>query len=88
MTVRVTRCERPDLFVDVMVRGAFARFTHVHRLMPEGASTRMIDEFDYRAPFCVLGRVADALFLERYMRRLIHRRACALERMAEARAGG
>jgi ligand-binding SRPBCC domain-containing protein len=28
LTVRVTRCEPPHLFEDVMVRGAFRSFTH------------------------------------------------------------
>lgn len=83
MTVRVTRCDRPDLFEDEMVRGPFASFKHVHRFLAEDAVTRMIDEFDYRAPLGLLGRIADFIFLERYMRRLLETRARALKDMAE-----
>ena len=31
----------------------------------------MIDMFDYAAPLGPLGRLAEALFLDRYMRRLL-----------------
>jgi hypothetical protein len=45
----------------------------------------MSDEFDYRSPLGFVGRLADVLFLERYMRRLLERRAAFLRAEAEAR---
>src|SRR4051812_40198671 len=62
LTSRITRCEPPDLFEDVQVSGAFARFTHVHRFVEVPGGTNMIDEFDYTAPIGLLGRLADLLF--------------------------
>src|SRR5215216_3692694 len=43
LTARITAYERPVFFIDVMVRGAFKRFTHLHRFLPDGNGTLMID---------------------------------------------
>jgi len=83
LTVRVTRCDRPTSFEDVMVRGAFARFTHRHAFREEHGGTLMLDDFGYTAP---LGVQADRLFLERYMRRFLRSRAAFLKRTAESGA--
>jgi ligand-binding SRPBCC domain-containing protein len=85
LSVRVIRCQPPALFEDVQVRGAFRAFKHVHRFLDAADGTVMVDEFDYRTPFGFLGRLADALFLERYMRNLLERRAAFLRTEAEAR---
>jgi hypothetical protein len=55
------------------------------RFLDAPNGTMMIDEFDYRSPFGFVGRLADLLFLERYMRRLLERRAAFLRAEAEAR---
>src|SRR5919201_6660295 len=34
LTVRVTRCEPPTFFEDVLLRGAFKRLTHRHAFRP------------------------------------------------------
>src|SRR4051812_8992810 len=39
LTSCITRYERPYLFVDEMVKGAFHCFTHVHRFESEGGCT-------------------------------------------------
>jgi ligand-binding SRPBCC domain-containing protein len=84
LTARITEHERPHHFVDEMVSGAFARFRHLHAFERMDGSTRMLDEFDYTSPLGWLGTVADRLFLERYMRRLLTERAGYLKRAAEA----
>ena len=67
-----------------MVKGAFAGFTHTHLFEPVAPdSTRMTDRFDYRSPLGPLGRVADAIFLERYMTRFLAERAVVLKALAE-----
>jgi hypothetical protein len=43
----------------------------------------MIDTFTFRAPLGVLGRVAEALFLTRYMRGLLLTRNRYLKQVAE-----
>ena len=84
LTARITRLEPPALFVDEMVRGAFRGFTHVHEFQDAGGETLMVDRFDYSSPLGPLGRLADWLFLERYMRALLVERAAYLKQAAEA----
>jgi len=50
-----------------MVRGAFARFRHVHQFTRRDRGTLMVDVFDYTSPLGPLGSIADVLFLRRYM---------------------
>ena len=44
----------------------------------------MIDVFDYNAPLGPLGRLAEALFLDRYMRRLLVGRGAGVKAVAES----
>ncbi len=83
LTSRITRLDRPRMFVDEMVRGAFASFEHLHEFSPADGGTRMVDVFTYRAPLGVIGRVADVLFLERYMRTFLTERARSLKATLE-----
>jgi ligand-binding SRPBCC domain-containing protein len=84
LTVVVTEFDRPWLFADEMVRGAFKRMRHVHRFeaIPEG--TRMTDELEFDAPLGLLGRLAERLILTRYMRRFLEDRTAFLKAQAEA----
>jgi hypothetical protein len=49
----------------------------------EGAITTMRDAFDYDSPLGILGRLADLVVLERYMRRLLVARNDIIKRAAE-----
>ena len=84
LTTRITRFERPRLFVDEQVRGAFASFSHTHEFHPDGDSSVMVDVFYYRSPLGFLGALADKLFFERYMARFLTERAEFLKRAAES----
>jgi hypothetical protein len=66
-----------------LVRGAFARFDHDHFFDEDGDVTVARDVFDFDAPLGPLGKVADVLFLERYMRRFLEERMRVLREMAE-----
>ncbi|MGD6830872.1 SRPBCC family protein [Sutcliffiella halmapala] len=83
LTARITELQRPFLFVDVMVKGAFHSFTHTHTFEEMKGGTVMSDRFVYKAPLGPLGRVADFLFLETYMQKFIEERAHALKVIAE-----
>jgi ligand-binding SRPBCC domain-containing protein len=84
LTVRVTAFDRPRHFQDVMVRGAFRRFTHDHFFEPSGDGTLMRDVFDYESPLGPLGRLANGLFLEQYMRAFLVERNQVLKSVAES----
>ncbi|MBS3678730.1 SRPBCC family protein [Ornithinibacillus massiliensis] len=83
LTVKVTHMEKPTMFVDVMVKGAFNSFTHTHRFVEENGGTIMIDIFKYKSPLGIVGIIADKLFLEKYMTNFIISRAKELKRIAE-----
>jgi len=74
MTNEITALEAPHTFVDEQVRGPFARFRHHHRFDATPTGTRMVDEITFRAPFGVLGRIAEGLVLRRYLIALIRER--------------
>ncbi len=84
LTSRITEFDPPNRFVDEMVRGAFARFRHEHRFLAAEGGTEMVDTFDYTSPLGPLGRLADRLFLLRYMTRLLRERNAYLKRAAES----
>jgi ligand-binding SRPBCC domain-containing protein len=84
LTARIVAFDRPRHFRDSMVRGAFARFDHDHFFEDAGEGiTTMRDVFDFDAPLGLFGRLANALFLERYMRRFLLERARVLRELAE-----
>ena len=87
LTSRIDAMIRPRHFRDSMVAGAFRSFVHDHHFEEVPGGTRMTDVFDYVAPLGVLGRLADRLFLERYMLRLLEERNAAIKRMAEEEPG-
>ena len=82
-TSRITAFDPPRHFRDEMVRGAFRSFVHDHRFAEAGGVTRMTDVVEFQAPWGRLGRLAEALFLSRYVRRLLVQRASAIQRTAE-----
>lgn len=83
LTAKVTLMEKPNKFVDMMVKGAFHSFVHTHQFIEKEDGTIMIDKFQYKSPFGPIGVIADKLFLEKYMRVFIVSRAKALKNIAE-----
>ncbi|NLP51651.1 SRPBCC family protein [Bacillus sp. RO1] len=83
LTAKVTLMEPPHKFIDVMVKGAFQSFIHTHQFLEADGGTLMIDQFQYKSPFGIIGVAADKLFLERYMRKFIVSRAEELKKIAE-----
>jgi len=88
LTSRISEFDPPHRFVDEMVRGAFARFRHEHQFLAVEGGTEMVDIFDYTSPLGPLGRLADGLFLRRYMTTLLRERDAYLKGAAESAATG
>jgi ligand-binding SRPBCC domain-containing protein len=87
LTARITRYERPHMFEDQQVQGAFRSLAHTHEFRETADGTVMTDNFRFTSPFGLVGRLADALFLERYMRAFLKSRARELKAIAESDAG-
>ncbi len=85
LTAKVIEMEKPNMFVDIMVKGAFHSFLHTHTFKEEADGTIMIDTFRYKSPCGFLGILADKLFLEKYMRAFIVSRANELKKIAEGK---
>ena len=87
LTVRITEFDFPNRFVDEMEKGAFKRFYHVHEFIEKPNGTLMLDTFDYTSPFGFMGKIADRLFLEQYMREFLVTRNRYIKKVAEERVG-
>ena len=83
LTSRITAYERPARFTDEMVAGIFQQLHHTHFFIRQPYGTLMLDVFTFRAPLGILGRLAELLFLTRYMRGLLRARNRYLKHVAE-----
>lgn len=83
LTAKIIEMDKPYSFTDIMVKGAFHSFTHKHEFKEKGSGTIMVDRFVYKSPLGILGRIADQLFLEKYMRDFIVNRAIEIKKKAE-----
>ncbi|UJF35966.1 SRPBCC family protein [Paenibacillus hexagrammi] len=84
LSVRITEFEAPRYFVDEQMKGAFKWFKHSMSLFPAGG-TQMIDIFVYESPLGILGKLADVLFLKRYMTQFLEKRNEFIKHAAEER---
>ena len=73
LTSRITQVDRPVFFADVALSGAFQSLRHEHRFTAVcgGKRTLMRDCLEWKSPLGLLGSMADALFLRRYMLRFL-----------------
>ena len=84
LTSQITAYERPNRFTDEMLKGAFHDITHLHEFVSQPSGTLMIDLFEFHAPLGFLGKLAETLFLTRYMKGLLLTRNRYLKQVAEA----
>ena len=85
LTSETTALQAPAYFQVTMIRGIF-RFMqadHWFRTLPSGA-TEMKDSFRVAAPLPLLGPLAEALFLRRYMLSLLRERNAVIKQVAES----
>ena len=82
-TSKITAFDRPRMFIDEMQRGAFKRWRHTHLFEPGQGGTLMIDKVDFASPLGMFGKMVDAVFLHRYMTRLLSTRNEYIKKLAE-----
>lgn len=83
MTIKITEFQKPLQFTDEMIKGPFKYLRHQHRFEKTNSGTLMTDSFEFQSPLGILGTVADKLFLERYMRKLLLTRNLFIKEKAE-----
>lgn len=83
LEARISKLDRPTYFEDIMVSGAFESMSHQHHFKEVGNATEMTDILEFRAPLGIFGRIAESLFLTRYMEKFIHERNQGVKRIAE-----
>lgn len=84
LTSKITVFDRSNYFVDEMVSGAFSEFKHEHHFADSNDGTLMTDYFDYKAPLGIFGKLADKVFLEKYMTDLLTQRNRIVKAFAES----
>lgn len=84
LTSKITEFDRPNYFADEMVSGAFSEFKHEHHFADLDGGTLMTDFFNYKSPLGILGKLADKVFLEKYMTDLLAERNRIVKEFAES----
>lgn len=84
LTSKITEFTYPIYFVDEMVDGIFEMIRHEHHFESFEGGTLMKDEFEFRAPLGILGRIAERLILTRYLEKFLIQRNSILKEMAES----
>jgi ligand-binding SRPBCC domain-containing protein len=83
LTSKITDVKRPTFFADEQEKGIFHSFRHEHYISQENNQVIIKDIFDYTSPLGWLGKLADFLFLKRYMTNLLEERNRMLKYYAE-----
>lgn len=83
LSSEITEMVRPTLFADIALSGAFQSLYHRHEFTAVANGTLMRDRLEWTSPLGVLGKIADALFLRRYMLRFLATRNRNLKAIIE-----
>lgn len=83
MTIKITSMQQPISFIDEMIKGPFKRLKHTHQFIALRNQTKMIDLFEFEAPFGIIGKIAESLWLNRYMKGLLIERNKLIKKIAE-----
>jgi ligand-binding SRPBCC domain-containing protein len=78
---RITAYDPPNSFVDVQLRGPYARWEHSHLFHRDGDSTIVEDDVLYQLPFGLLGDLVEPLLVRPRMRAIFDYRAAAIGRI-------
>jgi len=84
LTVKITALEKYNHFTDTMQKGVFSYMEHTHSFVQSDGITTMNDRFEFKAPCGLLGRLAETLFLKKYMRNLLSERNRTIKQIAES----
>ena len=81
----ITHVGAPNYFVDEQRFGPYALWHHQHRFKEVENGVEMEDELNYAIPLGFLGRIANALFVEKQVNRIFDHRYQVLEELFKKR---
>jgi ligand-binding SRPBCC domain-containing protein len=81
---RIESFEPPHRFTDVQERGPYQRWHHTHEFTDQDGGTWMIDRVEYQLHLGPIGRLANALFVQRQLKQIFDYRYLAIERLLVA----
>jgi ligand-binding SRPBCC domain-containing protein len=80
---KIVSMNRPLSFTDEMMSGDFKSLRHEHHFKRIDNGTLLIDLFHFESPYGGLGKLANQLFLTRYLRKLLEERNQVIKEYAE-----
>ena len=81
---KITAMNPPLSFTDEMVQGDFKSLRHEHHFKQIDNGTLLIDLFTFESPYGGLGKLAERLFLTRYLKNLLETRNKVIKDYAES----
>lgn len=85
LKVRISAIKKPEYFKDEQVEGDFKIMKHEHYFRPVENGTLMIDQFYFELPLGFIGRLANKLYIENYLRKILLERNSIIKQLAESR---
>ncbi len=82
-TAKITHMQRPDFFIDEMIKGDFKSFHHEHHFKSINNGTIMIDLLEFESPYGTIGRLFNHFYLKDYLEKLLLKRNEVIKHYAE-----
>jgi ligand-binding SRPBCC domain-containing protein len=83
LRVKVTDMRSREKYIDEQLQGDFKMMKHEHHFKQCENGTLLIDLFHFEAPYGMLGRWFNSLYLTRYLKRLLEQRNKTIKEYAE-----
>lgn len=83
LRVKITEMKKKEMFTDEQIEGDFKTLRHEHYFKPCDNGTIMIDIMNFEAPYGMVGRMLNTVYLTKYMRRLLEQRNKVIKDYAE-----
>ncbi|MBY0534798.1 MAG: SRPBCC family protein [Chitinophagaceae bacterium] len=83
LTMKITEMQAPNNFTNEMTKGDFKSIKHQHFFKSIENGTLMIDLFEFKTPYGVVGSLFNQLYLTNYLKRLLELRNKQLKEAAE-----
>ncbi|UTA68309.1 SRPBCC family protein [Emticicia sp. 21SJ11W-3] len=84
LSTKITEAHRPEYFVDEMQKGPFKSLRHEHHFTKTDNGVLMKDIFMFKSPMGFLGKIANTLVLENYLKSFLAKRNQCIKEMAES----